>query len=89
MNLHNGHKMIPIDDEETLKKEHISINDFINDFDLDFQNMNNLKEKIENEIKEINLAYDKVNVEASRFFELKHEKLINEEKDMKDKYRLK
>ena len=85
MNLHNDHKMIPIDDEETLKKEKITINDFIKDFDFGFQNINNLKEKIENEIKEINFAYDKVNDEASKFFELKHEKLINEEKDMKDK----
>ena len=85
MNLHNDHKMIPIDDEETLKKEKITINDFIKDFDLGFQNINNLKEKIENEIKEINFAYDKINDEASKFFELRHEKLINEEKDMKDK----
>ena len=77
--------MIPINDEETLKKENISIKEFIKNFDLGFQNMNNLKEKIENEIKEINLSYDKANEEATKFFELKHEKLIKEEKDMKDK----
>ena len=77
--------MIPINDEETLNKENISIKDFIKNFDLGFQNMNNLKEKIENEIKEINLSYDKANEEATKFFELKHEKLIKEEKDMKDK----
>ena len=34
MNLHKSHKIIPINDEETLKKENISINDYIKDFDI-------------------------------------------------------
>jgi len=84
-NLHNGHKVIPIEDEETLKKENISINDYIKDFDVYAQNVNSIKIKIENEIKEINIAYEKVDKEASKSFEKKHEQLIKEEKDMKDK----
>ena len=32
-NLHNNHKVIPIKDEETLKKENININDYIKEFD--------------------------------------------------------
>ena len=84
-NLHQGHKVIEIEDEETLKKENIIINDYIKDFDVSAQNVKNIKEKIENEIKEINISYEKVDKEISKSFELKHEKLIKEEKEMKDK----
>ena len=55
MNLHKGHKVIPINDEETLKKENIIINDYIKDFDTCSQNVIIIKVKIENEIKEINI----------------------------------
>ena len=47
MNLHNNHKVIPINDEETLKKENISINDYIKDFDVSTKNVRNIKDKIE------------------------------------------
>ena len=53
MNKHNGHKVIPIEDEETLKKENISINDYIKEFDISAQNIINIKNKIENEINKI------------------------------------
>ena len=33
MNLHKGHKIIPINDKESLKKENLSINDYIKDYD--------------------------------------------------------
>ena len=85
MKLHNGHKVIPITDEEALKKENLSINDYTKDYDLNAQKVHNLKNKIENEIKEIIISYEKVDKEVSKSFELKHEKLIKEEKDMKDK----
>ena len=85
MNIHKGHKVIPIDDEENLKKENLSINDYIKDYDSMAQNTENIKNKIENEIKEVNIRYEKVDKEISKSFELKHEKLIKEEKDMKDK----
>ena len=85
MNLHNGHKVIPISDEEALKKENLSINDYIKDYDLYAQNVQKVKNKIENEIKEINISYEKIDKEVSKSFELKHEKLIKEENDMKDK----
>ena len=84
-NLHKGHKVVEIIDEETLKKENIIIDDYIKDFDLSSQNVKNIKEKIENEIKEINISYEKVNKEINKSFEIKHEKLIKEEKEMKDK----
>ena len=46
MNLHKSHKIIPINDEETLKKENISINEYIKDLDLCYQNVINIKNKI-------------------------------------------
>ena len=85
LNLHNGHKVIPINDEETLKKENLIINDYIKEFDIKYQNVKNIKNRIENEIKEINILYDKVEKETRKSFELKHEKLIKEEKEIKDK----
>ena len=84
MNSHNGHKVIPINDEETLKKENITINDSIKDFDLFAQNVINIKDKIENEIKKINIEYEKVDKEVNKSFKLKKEKLLKEESDMKD-----
>ena len=83
MNLHKSHKIIPINDLETLKNENISINDYIKNFDKCIENVENLKNKIENELKEINIGYEKTDKDISKSFELKHEKLINEEKDMK------
>ncbi len=54
MNLHKGHKVIPIEDEETLKKENINIQDYIKEFDESAKNVKNIKDKIENEIQKIN-----------------------------------
>ena len=88
MNKHNGHKVIPIEDEETLKKENISINDYIKEFDINAQNVINIKNKIENEINNINISYDKVDKETSKSFELKHEILIKQEKEIKDKLQI-
>ena len=62
-NLHNGHKIIPIEDEETLKKENLNVNDYIKDFDEFSKNVINIKEKIENEIKNINESYEKMDKE--------------------------
>ena len=85
MKIHNGHKIIPIKDEETLKKENINIQDYIKEFDESAKNVFNIKEKIENEIKKINESYEKINKETIKSFELKHEQLIKEEKEIKDK----
>ena len=55
------------------------------EFDETTKNVINLKEKIENEIKNINELYEKMYKETTKSFELRHEKLIKEEKEMKDK----
>ena len=84
-NLHNNHKVIPIKDEETLKKENINIKDYIKEFDESAKNVITIKDKIENEIKKINELYEKMELETTESFKLKHDKLKEEEKEMKDK----
>ena len=79
---------MPINDELSLKKENISLENSINEFNDYVQKINELKNKIENEITQINNLYDKVFSETKKFFELKHEKLIKEEKDLQDKLQI-
>ena len=57
LNLHKGHKVIPINDEETIKKENININ---KEFKKNSKKVINLKDKIENEIIKIDKLYKKV-----------------------------
>ena len=71
-----------------MKKENISINNYIKEFGINAENVKNLKNKIEKkkkEINEINISYDNMEKETTKSFELKHEKLLKEEKDIKDK----
>ena len=82
--MHNGHKLINIDDEELLKKENISLNSSINELNKYNENINNLNEKIENEITEINIIYDNIEKEISKTYEKKHQILINEENNLKE-----
>ena len=53
MELHTGHKLIRTKDEESLKKENITIDSFTKDFNEINKNVNKLKDKIEKEIQEI------------------------------------
>ena len=45
----------------------------------------NLKNTIEKEIIKLDKLYEKINLEVSKSFEIKHKKLIKEEKDLKEK----
>jgi len=83
--IHNKHKILKIEDEEALKKENISIEDSTNDFSENKDKIEETKNKIEKEIIEINKSYDKVDREVSESYKLKHEKLIKDENDLKDK----
>ena len=74
-----------MEDEENLKKENITIDDSTKEFDNNIQKLNNLKKSIEYEMTEIDKAYDKVNNETSKAFELKRDKLKKEEDDLKEK----
>jgi len=51
LNLHKGHKVIPLTDEETIKKENININNSTKEFEENIQKVGNLKDKIENQIQ--------------------------------------
>ena len=48
--LHQGHKLLDIFNEESLKKENITIEENSKEIEEDIKKMNTIKEKIENEI---------------------------------------
>ena len=84
MNLHQKHKILRIDDEEELKKENLTIDSFSKEFDKNIKKLTNLKISIEKEMIEIDKAYERVDNEATKSFEIKREKLNKEEESLKD-----
>jgi len=87
-NIHNKHKILKIEDKESLKKENISIEDSTKDFSENKAKIEETKNKIEKEIIEINNSYDKIDKEVSESYKLKHEKLIKEENNLKNKLKI-
>ena len=85
MNLHNGHKILRIEDEESLKKENITIDNSTKEFDGNIQKLNKLKELIEEEISKIDKEYERVDNETTKSYKIKIEKLNKEENDLKEK----
>ena len=83
--MHEGHKLYEINDQDSLKKENITINSSSDDFNNIISKLNNLKDKIEKEIIIIDEAFDKIFNEVGKFYEKKHEILNIEEKNMKEK----
>ena len=77
--------MLSIDDEESLKKENITIESYEKEIGDLNQKIINLKNLIEKEITQIDNTYSKVNDEIKKSFELKHEKLIIEENNLREK----
>ena len=71
--------MIEINDEESLKKENITIELFTKEF---IQKPINLKNKIEKEINEINNNYNIIKNKINKKFKEEHEKLIIEENNL-------
>ena len=84
-NIHDGHKILEINDEQSLQKENISIESSTKEFNDIISKAVSLKEKIESEINAINNLYEKVNKEVTQSFEIKHEKLTKEENNLKEK----
>ena len=82
LNLHVGHKVILINDEESFKKENIKIEILV--LEKTNQKVVKLKKTIENEINKINIIYDKLNNELTQFFIKGHEQLIKEESDLRE-----
>ena len=85
LNLHKNHKLLNINNEEELKKENISIEESSKDLEENKNKIEQLKNKIENEIIKIDNLYEKVDKEVTKSYEIKHEKLIKEENELKDK----
>ena len=84
-NLHGGHKVLEVDDEESFKNYNITIDTFIKEFNSLNEKTITLKNRIEKEIEEINNLYDKVGKEVTQSFIEKHDKLKKEENDLKEK----
>ena len=68
-----------------MKKENITLDIYNNNFNLIIDKTKILKNKIDKEINKINNLYENINNEVTKSFILKHEKLIKEENEMKDK----
>ena len=74
--------MIEINDEESLKKENITIELFTKEF---IQKPINLKNKIAKEINKINNSYNITKNKINKKFKEEHEKLIIEENNLIEK----
>ena len=83
--MHNGHTVLKITDGENLEKENISIETYAKNLDNITKKITNLNDMIINEIEKINNLYDKINEEVSNSYKIKHENLLKEENDLKDK----
>ena len=82
--LHPNHKVLKIDDEESLKKENITIENSNKNFDANMHKLNNLKKSLENEMVEIDKRNEKVDNEITKSYEQRREKLKKEEEDLKE-----
>jgi len=80
--LHQGHRLLEIFNEESVKKENITIEGKYEEIEKDIIKMKNIKEKIENEIIYINNSYDKIYKEVTEGFIRIHEKLIKRESEL-------
>ena len=83
-NLHFGHKLIEISNEEDLKNENLSIENEMSNFNDIEQKMEKLKNNIENEIEKINNMFDKTMLDIKNSYQKKYEALLKEENDLKE-----
>ena len=83
--MHQTHQLLELSDEEALKKENIALEPYEKEINEYLNKTLSLKNNIENEIKEIDKQYDKVLSEIGKSFKAKHEKLIKEENELKEK----
>ena len=82
--LHQGHKLIEISDDNSLKEEDIQSEINTKEYDEIMQKINTQK-LIEKEITKIDSLYDKINKEVTNSYKIKIEKLLKEEDDLKEK----
>ena len=74
-----------ITDEESLKKENLSGEILMNDFEKIVEKANEIKNKIENEINNINKLYDQTVDDITKTYKRRHEELEKEELLKKEK----
>ena len=84
-NLHHDHKLIKLSDIESLEKENITIETTTKEFNETYQKVRDLKNKIENEINKINNLYEETIDNLTKSYLKKHELLLKEENDLKEK----
>ena len=58
LNKHAFHKILLLEDEESLNKQNINLDLTVKDFDGNYEKIIKLKEKIEQEITKVNNSYD-------------------------------
>ena len=85
LNPHEGHKLIFINDEESLKKENLTFDSISNDFNKTNEQISVLRKEVEEEIIKINNLYEDTNKKVTAFFEEKHKKLLEEENNIIEK----
>ena len=68
-NKHEGHKIANIYDEESLKKEKISLENSSKEFDEKKNKFEELKNKIENEMLKLDNLYEKIFDETTKEYE--------------------
>ena len=83
LNKHAFHKILLLEDEESLRKQNISLDSTLKDYDENYEKIIKLKEKIEQEITKVNNSYDETFSNLSKSFEEKHENLFIEENNLK------
>lgn len=81
--MHENHKLIEASDGEALKKENISLETSTKNFDSLLEKINFIKKTVEEEIIKINNLYEKVNEDLTKSYQIKHEKLNKEEKEIR------
>ena len=82
--MHKNHKIIEVLDEESLKNENITLENSTKNFDNLLSKIVSLKEKIEEEISKINNLFEKANEDLTKSFKIKHEKLNQEENEIRE-----
>ena len=81
--------MIELTDINSLKKENITMEVNKNELNDISQKAIDVKNKIENEIKNINKLYEETIDKLTKSFIIKHEKLVKEENDLKEQLKTK
>ena len=84
---HEGHKLILINDEETLKKENLTLDSISSDFDKVNEQILNLSKEVQEEIIKIDNLYQSTNKKVTEFFEEKRKKLLEEQNNLIDKFK--